>query len=300
LTAMRHAASRVDFREPEEPARKRDAVSDVRQLALEWPVRAFFGALLAAIAIAAIFAGRFYFASFLALVALAASREWHRLVSGRRYALETCITAGSIAAALAAVVIAPHSLWPICVLAAGSLLAAGVSFRRGMSAVWSGSGAIYLGVPALCLTALRMDTVHGSWVLIGLFITIWAADTGAFICGRFLGGPKFVPALSPNKTWSGIAGGIVLPAASLAVYVALLGGNAWKAGLLGAVLAAAGHTGDLFESWVKRRVGRKNSGSLIPGHGGVLDRIDSTLFVAPLAAVLVFVFGLDLLFGAHP
>jgi phosphatidate cytidylyltransferase len=79
-----------------------------------------------------------------------------------------------------------------------------------------------------------------------------------------------------------------------------LGGSGWRAALLGAVLALAGHVGDLFESWVKRRVGRKNSGSLIPGHGGVLDRVDSTLFVAPLAAVLIFVFGLDPLFGAHP
>jgi phosphatidate cytidylyltransferase len=104
---------------------------------------------------------------------------------------------------------------------------------------------------------------------------------------------------SPNKTWAGFLGGVLLPAAGLAIYVTLLHGTGWKAAILGVVLALAAHLGDLFESWIKRRVGRKNSGSLIPGHGGVLDRIDSTLFVAPIAALLVFGFGLDPLFGGH-
>jgi phosphatidate cytidylyltransferase len=266
----------------------------------EWPARAFFGVLLAAVAIAATIAGGYYFASFLAIVALAASREWHRMVGGERYGLETFFTAASIAAALAAFAAAPHALWPLSMLAAGAVLAAAVRFRLSAAALWNGGGAIYIGVPAVCLLALRVDVPLGAWVVFGLFLTIWTADTGAFICGRILGGPKFVPVLSPNKTWSGIVGGIVLPAAALFLYVMYLGGSGWRAGLFGAALAAAGHMGDLFESWLKRRVGRKNSGSLIPGHGGVLDRIDSTLFVAPLAAVLVFVFAVDPLFGAHP
>jgi phosphatidate cytidylyltransferase len=275
-------------------------MSSARQFAREWFVRAFFGLLLAAIAIAAIFAGSFIFAALLAIVGLAAAREWHRMVSGARYALETVITAGAIAAALGVYAARHHFLWPVAILAVGGVLAAGASRWRGAPAIWSGIGAIYLGVPALCLAALRLHSSHGAWVVAGLLITVWAADTGALIVGHLLGGPKLVPALSPNKTWSGLAGGIVLPAGALFIYVTYLGGVGWKAVILGAVLAAAGHLGDLFESWMKRRVGRKNSGSLIPGHGGVLDRIDSTLFVAPLAAALVFVFGLDLLFGAHP
>jgi phosphatidate cytidylyltransferase len=300
LTAARYAAGNINLRVPEEPTGSANTVSNMRGLALEWPARAFFGVLLAAIAIAATFAGGYCFAAVLAVVALAAAREWHRLVSGQRYALETVFTGLSIAAALAAVVAVPHAAWPLGILAAGAIFSATASLRRNAPALWSGGGALYLGVPALCLIALQMDAPHGSWVVVGLFLTVWAADTGAFVCGRFLGGPKFAPALSPNKTWSGIAGGIILPAMSLALYVAYLGGNAGRAGLLGVFLAAAGHAGDLFESWLKRRVGRKNSGSLIPGHGGVLDRIDSTLFVAPLAAALVFVFGLDPLFGARP
>jgi phosphatidate cytidylyltransferase len=275
-------------------------MSGAQDIAQEWPARAFFGVLLASITIAAIFAGGFYFAGLLAVIALAASREWHRMVSGEHYALQTVFTTTAISAGLVAIVAAQTAVWPAAILAAGAIFAAGASLRRGAPALWNGGGTLYIGMPALCLAALRMHAPHGVWVVVGLFITVWAADTGALVLGRLLGGPKLVPALSPNKTWSGIAGGVVLPAASLSLYVMYLGGSGWRAALLGAVLALAGHVGDLFESWVKRRVGRKNRGSLIPGHGGVLDRVDSTLFVAPLAAVLIFVFGLDPLFGAHP
>jgi len=300
LSVAPRTAGAVNLQVPAEPPARHDTAMGARQLAQDWSARAFFGALLAGIAIAANFAGGFYFAALLAVVAVAAAREWHRMVSGPRFALETVFTAVSIAGALAAIIAMPHAWWPFLVLAAGGILAALTSYWRGTSPVWSGGGALYIGLPALCLAILRMDAAHGAWVLIGLLVAVWTADTGAFVWGRILGGPRLVPVLSPNKTWSGFLGGIVLPAAALSLYVVYLGGNGWKAALLGGCLALAGHSGDLFESWVKRRVGRKNSGSLIPGHGGVLDRIDSILFVAPLAAALVFLFGLDPLFGAHP
>ena len=295
MTATRHAASDVNLRVRDDPA-----VNGPEQLAQEWPARAFFGVLLAGIAIAATIAGGVYFAALLALIALAASREWHRMAGATHYALETVLTACSIAASLAVGTVAPHVLWSAAALAAGAVLAGVAGRQRGAPFWWSAGGAVYIGVPALSLLALRMQTPHGLLVVLGVFITVWAADTGAFVWGRLLGGPKLVPTLSPNKTWSGAVGGVILPAALLSICVAYLGGNAWSAALLAAVLAMTGHTGDLFESWLKRRAGRKNSGGLIPGHGGVLDRIDSILFVAPLAAALVFVIGLDPLFGAHP
>ena len=300
MIGLTHVASGVIVRMPEMPVGPPSAVNDAPERSLDLPTRAFFGILLAAAALAAIFLGGFYLATFLAAVAVAAAREWHRLVGGARYALETAFTGGAIAAALVAFAATPKPLPALAILAAGAIAAGGVSFLRGAPATWSAAGTLYIGVPALCLIALRDVTPYGAWVVAGLFLTVWTADTGALLSGRLVGGPRLAPVLSPNKTWSGFVGGIILPAASLFLYVTWLGGNAWKAGALGMVLAAGGHGGDLFESWIKRRVGRKNSGSLIPGHGGVLDRIDSTLFVAPLAAGLVFVFGLDLLFGAHP
>ncbi len=121
------------------------------------------------------------------------------------------------------------------------------------------------------------------------------------IAGRpLLGGPKLSPLLSPNKTWAGLCGGLILPSLVAAFYVFAFGGIAWRGFAVGLVLAAAGHLGDLFESWIKRRVGRKNSGELIPGHGGILDRVDSTLFAVPLAAALFHFLGAAQLFGIAP
>jgi len=267
---------------------------------MEWPARALFAVLLGGAAVASTIAGAPYLAGFIALITLAAVREWHRMVSPKRYFWESVFTGAAIAAGLAAIVIWPHALWPFGILAVGSIAAALAAFVRGAPPLSNGAGALYIGVPALCVVALRSHSAQGAWIVLGIFIVIWAADTGALVTGRVFGGPKLVPMLSPNKTWAGFLGGLVLPAAGLSLYVTLLHGVGWQAAILGAVLALAAHAGDLFESWIKRRVGRKNSGSLIPGHGGVLDRIDSTLFVAPAAAVLVLVFGLDPLFGAHP
>jgi len=258
-----------------------------------------FAVLLGGIALAGTFAGAPYLAGVIALISFAASREWHRMVSPKRYFWESMFTGAAIGAGLAAVVIAPHQLWPFGILLIGSIAAAISAFLRGAPPFLNGAGAIYIGAPSLLVVALREYSTQGALIVIALFIVIWGADTGALVTGRVIGGPKLVPMLSPNKTWAGFLGGIVLPAAGLAIYVTLLHGSGWKAAIFGVVLALAAHAGDLFESWIKRRVGRKNSGSLIPGHGGVLDRIDSTLFVAPAAAVLVFLVGLDPLFGAH-
>jgi phosphatidate cytidylyltransferase len=266
----------------------------------EWLARASFGALLAGLAIAATFAGGFMFAIFIAVVAFAAAREWHRMVSGPRYASTIAVTTIAVAASLGWAVVARDSQWPVWLLLLGGVLAAICAFASGTRPLLNGFGTLYVGLPALSLVVLRIHVPHGAAAVLVLFIAIWAADSAALILGRVLGGPKLVPALSPNKTWAGFIAGTLFASAAVAFCINLLGGSLWQAALLGLALALAGHCGDLFESWVKRRAGRKNSGGLIPGHGGVLDRVDSTLFAAPLAALLVFVFGLDLLCGGHP
>ena len=273
--------------------------SKIRAAADELPLRALFGALLALIAVFVTMAGGYFFAGFVALAALAAAREWHRMVGTARYAREWAASGAAIVAALAAAVVFPSSSWPLAILAAGALLASALGATRGAAVFWSALGTLYIGLPAWSLVALRVRLPEAEWIVLGVFLVIWTADTGALAVGRILGGPKLIPTLSPNKTWAGLAGGLILPAFVAAGYVAAFGGSAVRAFCLGFVLAAAGHGGDLFESWVKRRVGRKDSGELIPGHGGVLDRLDSTLFVAPLAAAFIFTFGLARLLGGH-
>jgi phosphatidate cytidylyltransferase len=266
----------------------------------EWPARALFGILLAGCAVAALVAGNNVFAALVCLIAAAAAREWHRMLGGARYALPIMATTLAVASALICSILLPGSLWPLWILGIGSMLAAFAATAAGDSPLWNGVGTLYIGLPALSLVALRAHTAAAIAATLVVFLAVWAADTGALLGGKMLGGPKFVPALSPNKTWAGFFAGTLLSVAVVTAYIGLFRGRLWQAAFLGLVLALASHGGDLFESWVKRRVGRKNSGGLIPGHGGVLDRIDSTLFAAPLAALLVFVFGLDPLCGGHP
>jgi phosphatidate cytidylyltransferase len=266
----------------------------------EWPARAIFGTALAASAIGAAIAGGYVFAGFVALVTGVAAREWHRMFSGARYAIPIAATAGAIVLALGSAIMLRGTLWPVWILAIGGIVAALSASASGSSPVWNGLGTLYLGVPALALVLLRTGIQRGLAATLVLFVAVWASDTGALLGGRFMRGPKLIPSLSPNKTWAGFLVGTLTASIAVGLYVAVIGGRPAEGALIGAGLALAGHAGDLFESWLKRRVGRKNSGGLIPGHGGVLDRIDSILFAAPLAAFGVFVLGLDPLCGGHP
>jgi phosphatidate cytidylyltransferase len=265
----------------------------------DWITRPLFGGALAALTVAAIFGGPLYIALFAALVAGAGAREWHRMLGEKVFGPTFFITTVAVAAALGAEVLWPASPAAWLVLAGGCIAAALYALARGQHPVWHGAGPLYLGLAMLALLLLR-GTPHGAWVIVGLFVAIWATDTGALIVGNLVGGPRLWPALSPNKTWAGTLGGIATGAVFEAVYIAVLGGYPGPAAALGAAIAAVAVCGDLFESWVKRRFQRKDSGGLIPGHGGVLDRIDSTLFAAPVLALIVIVFGFSPMFGAHP
>lgn len=144
-------------------------------------------------------------------------------------------------------------------------------------------GLAYIAVPALALLWLRAEP-NGLWLVLWLFAIVWAADVGAFLVGRALGGARLWPAVSPGKTWAGFWGAnaaATLASLALAERVALSPGRAAAAGLGLALLAQAG---DLFESWLKRRAGVKDSGTLLAAHGGVLDRMDSLAPVAPAVA----------------
>jgi phosphatidate cytidylyltransferase len=163
----------------------------------------------------------------------------------------------------------------------------GVLFGAATRRVVAGWGFIYVAIPAFALLVL-------SWAYAGLVFWVmavtWATDIFAYFAGRAIGGPKLAPKISPNKTWAGLAGGVV--GAGLAGW-----GISWLFDLgfpfqwIGAPMAVVAQSGDLYESWVKRRAGVKDSGTLLPGHGGVLDRLDGLLPVA-LATLLILVAGL--------
>ena len=162
-------------------------------------------------------------------------------------------------------------------------------FRRAVPGFWLAFGVPYIGCAGLGLIALRGDATAGLINVLFLFLVVWSSDIGAYLAGRRFGGPKLAPAVSPNKTWSGAAGGLVAAMAVGILAAFLLEPAAvplLRVALVAATLGLLAQVGDLFESWIKRRFHVKDSSSLIPGHGGLLDRLDGVLSAAPAAALL--------------
>lgn len=153
---------------------------------------------------------------------------------------------------------------------------------------WLG-GLAYMGAFAAAMIYLLQpwDDAESPYTVIYLLLVVWATDIGGYVAGRLIGGPKLAPKISPNKTWAGLVGGVTL--AVLVGYLFALFNQAsdpWASWLMSAILAVVEQAGDLFESAIKRRYGVKDSGTLIPGHGGVLDRIDGLIFAAIFLAIL--------------
>lgn len=254
--------------------------------AIELPVRVLSALVMAAVAIFVTLAGGVLFACFVAIGAVAALYEWHRLINGGRFAREALISGVAVAGAVFMSLFLADTVFSLLLLGAGALATFLWSAHRKQPPIWHALGPVYVGLAAVALVLLRASPA-GAYLMLGIFIAVWSADTGALLGGRLVGGPKLVPRVSPNKTWAGLVAGTLASGLAEAAFFAILGRSAAAGLILGLLIALVGQAGDLFESWVKRRFRAKDSGSLIPGHGGILDRIDSLLFVAPACAVLV-------------
>jgi phosphatidate cytidylyltransferase len=156
--------------------------------------------------------------------------------------------------------------------------------RRG----WCGAGLLYAAAAEVGSVLVRLDRDEGLVALILVLLVVWVTDIGGYFAGRGIGGPKLWPRVSPNKTWAGAVGGFVASLLVAAGFAAFGFAKVWPMLLLGAALSMASQLGDLFESAVKRHFGVKDSSHIIPGHGGLMDRLDG--FVA--AIVLAAIFGL--------
>ena len=183
----------------------------------------------------------------------------------------------------------------------GGIVAAIASRHKAERAIDAGYGVFYIAPACIAMTWLRNTAVEGyswppgegvCWMLM-LLAVVWAADIGAYAVGNMLKGPKLWPRISPNKTWSGFIGGLVIAGlAAIGISAAfdaieLTLGAAFLVGLLGGLATMAG---DLWESVLKRRFGVKDSGDLIPGHGGLLDRVDGLMFAAIAVAFFRFAY----------
>jgi phosphatidate cytidylyltransferase len=229
-------------------------------------------AILAPLALAVAWLGNWLFALFWGVAAVAVLWEWTTLVVGSRYRLMLSSCAGALAVA-AMFAWRGRPMTAILLVGLGALSAAIFTPRE--KRLWITGGIGYAGTMLLAPMLLRADNVYGFSAIVLLFAIVWSTDIFAYFAGRLIGGPKLSPAISPKKTWSGAIAG-ALGATLVAVAVAALAGSFDKGtiAVLALLLSVVAQLGDLLESWVKRQFGAKDASRLIPGHGGVMDRLD--------------------------
>ncbi len=215
--------------------------------------------------------------------------EWGHLVRGRgldsAFVMQLAATA---AACWAATRDFPAAA--IGIIAAGTVavfLIGRMSEKRSL-AWWSASGVFYAGLPAVALIWLRGDEAYGTLAVIYLFVIVWTTDIAAYFFGRLIGGPRLAPRISPKKTWAGLIGGVLTAGVTGLVFAFATGLDMTWLGAMAVGFALVAQLGDLGESAIKRVFGKKDSSSLIPGHGGILDRIDGLVSVAVLAALVAW------------
>ncbi|HET7084907.1 MAG TPA: phosphatidate cytidylyltransferase [Rhizomicrobium sp.] len=273
----------------------------------EGVLRVLFGLFMAFIAVALTLYSAEWFAVVTVLMILFGAREWHRMVRSPAEAaagdqqpilVQTAITGATIAGGVMALFFRFVPL-AFVFLVIGTVLSFEWARRQGDNPAWHAGGVLYLGLPCLALVSLRVFPAQGALTVLGLFMIVWATDTGALVFGKLIGGRKIAPRLSPGKTWAGTIGGSITAAMVFGLYIALFGFNAVAAMLFALVFSLAAHGGDLFESLVKRHFGYKDSGGLIPGHGGILDRVDSLFAASLVMALLVFGLHFNPMFGGR-
>ncbi|MBK1659511.1 phosphatidate cytidylyltransferase [Paracraurococcus ruber] len=269
-------------------------------LPARWPdlrKRAISAALLLPAAVLCIWLGAEAWAALMAAAVALLAWEWTRLcgfstrrLPGMAVPLVT-LAAGTLA-------VEQRWSWALGLVVAGflGLWAAGrpPGLRRAQPGFWLAFGLLYIGLAGIALIHLRGDQAAGRANVLFLFLVVWASDIGAYLAGRRFGGPKLAPAISPNKTWSGALGGLGAAMLVGLLAAAVIEGGTMPPGrvlLVAAVIGVLAQAGDLFESWLKRRFQVKDSSALIPGHGGLLDRLDGVLPAAPAAALLGVLLG---------
>lgn len=251
-----------------------------RTRASDLQVRAIAGVAMVAIAIAALWVGGFFFWLLAAVMALLMMAEWARLHGATPRELRLGQYTLFVPLAIMSPLGAGADPFSLGLLIGASFFLAIVTRRPTLA-----RGVLYCGLPVLALILIRRQDEGVVWTLWTMGL-VWATDIGAYFAGRTIGGPKLAPYLSPNKTWAGLFGGVAA-ASAVGALAHIHYGLPLRMTVATPALAVVAQGGDLYESWLKRRAGVKDSGTILPGHGGVMDRLDGLVPVAPVAALLV-------------
>lgn len=269
--------SGVLARDQAEPGHKRFADLKLRVLS---------ALVLAPIALGLLWLGGGAWAALVAVAAGGVAIEWARVCGVRAWALPGMILPVLVATASFATA-AGLAREAVALLVLGAALLALGAWRSEARGDWLAGGSLYVGIAAIAVVWLREDRPDGIFAVLLVLLVVWASDIGAYLFGRLIGGPKLAPRLSPKKTWAGALGGLALAIVVGILMAAEFGAPSWvKLCVVAILLSLASQSGDLAESAFKRRFGVKDSGAIIPGHGGILDRLDGMLAAAPVAAIV--------------
>ncbi len=245
-------------------------------------VRTASAVVLVPVVLGIVWLGGFWFTGLIVALGILMATEWVRIAHGnnkRQLLIHEVAAASLIMGSL------KLSLLALLILTAVSWFIQ----RKDEFNFWKLVGVFYIGLPILAFDVLRGDAALGFLAVVWCMVIVWLADIMAYFFGRIIGGPKMAPRISPKKTWAGMLGAIV--GAALASWAVSYFGriDVWPLAFVAALFAILEQGGDIFESAFKRHFGVKDSGTLIPGHGGVLDRIDGLITVATCAAIVGFI-----------
>ena len=254
-------------------------------------LRVLSGAVMLPLAMGVVWLGGWPFAVIVAILSGGMAVEWARLCAAPLIRV-SWIMSGFAGCAVLALHFG-YGLASVGIVFAGTILIWGLARLENLDdAMLTALGVPYLSGAGMSLSWLRSQPVNGLETVICLVGIVVAMDIGAYAVGRTFGGPKMAPKISPGKTWSGLLGGALCASGVGGAAAMISGQDAVLAfAMLGGLLGLAAQGGDLLESALKRRYGAKDSGTLIPGHGGLLDRFDGFLTVAPLAGLMVLIYG---------
>jgi phosphatidate cytidylyltransferase len=260
----------------------------------DFGLRLASGAVLAVVAFLDIWAGGAWAAGFIAVLLVLMLWEYHRMVTGDGRLAAPGFLVSAVAGVAAIVATAAWGATSgIAALAVGAL-AVGIAGRPWSA--WLVAGYLYMGLAMGALIVLRAKEPEGVWLIFWLVLVVVSADVGAYFVGRTVGGRKLWVRVSPGKTWSGAIGGLVFSALAGVAFGLTVGWSAVWIGVLSLGIAVFSQLGDLLESAVKRRFGVKDASALIPGHGGVMDRLDGVMggvwFFGVIDALGLGVFGI--------
>lgn len=270
---------------------RRSAPGKAGDLAL----RVVSGLVLAPLAVLLVYLGAPYLDLLVLFLGAAMAWEWVRLCGEGELDPPGYAVIAAVGTALAAGALRHYSIagW---IIAAGAMAAAVLAARSSrQGSFWYALGTLYTALPCLAVIWLRESPQQGREIVLWLLFVVWATDIGAYVAGRTIGGPKMAPRISPNKTWAGLAGGMACAGLVGAVAAWTLGGPGIALlAVVSILLAGVAQAGDLLESALKRRFGAKDSSHLIPGHGGLLDRLDGLLAASLVVWLMIWTRGASL------